>query len=341
MTHGHTEKFVAESRRPLVLAERLRSGKPLRLVSLDGRTDVRDEMVVRREFFAGTVPVVLDSVSDWLDQASGDRWPDARLVPNYRLPWPNVWVEYRDHAAEASAQSTGPIHQGLLLRESRVRDWLKSYPQLNDSRLDGDAHYGVMVTSITWLSGPDRFFSPPPIMFFSDEYGRSVSLVPPSTEGDAGTSYVVLHSKNGTVACPRGMEALWGRVVWDATVVWRIFTAWLQVKNTSVVAVTLDRAARRRAERCAVADQGAPPWIKYKSLALTLPREEGAGRERVSDGPPSPVPFHLVRGHLADYRKGPGLFGKWRSVVWVPMHKRGMQRAGCVAKSYEARIEEQ
>jgi hypothetical protein len=122
--------------------------------------------------------------------------------------------------------------------------------------------------------------------------------------------------------------------------IWRLFVALLNVRNIDAADVDLQRSERRRAERQAIADNGPPPWIKYKTLCLTLPTPQpnGNGNKR-SGGPASPIPFHLVRGHLADYTKGAGLFGKWRSVVWVPMHMRGFQKVGAIAKTYEAKLD--
>ncbi len=45
--------------------------------------------------------------------------------------------------------------------------------------------------------------------------------------------------------------------------------------------------------------------------------------------------LHVCRGHMADYRKGNGLFGKYKGIYFVPAHVRGTPRDGIVVKDYE------
>lgn len=45
--------------------------------------------------------------------------------------------------------------------------------------------------------------------------------------------------------------------------------------------------------------------------------------------------FHQVRGHLADYTQGNGLFGKYKMRVWVREHWKGDIRYGKIVKDYE------
>lgn len=47
--------------------------------------------------------------------------------------------------------------------------------------------------------------------------------------------------------------------------------------------------------------------------------------------------LHTVRGHLADYTKGAGLFGKYQGRFWVPAHTRGSLEQGEIKKSYAVR----
>ena len=43
---------------------------------------------------------------------------------------------------------------------------------------------------------------------------------------------------------------------------------------------------------------------------------------------------HWVRAHRADYRKGAGLFGRIKALIWVPEHKRGNHDLGTVVPEY-------
>lgn len=47
------------------------------------------------------------------------------------------------------------------------------------------------------------------------------------------------------------------------------------------------------------------------------------------------MPLHQVRGHLADYTEGKGLFGKYNIRIWVPDHWRGELKYGKVSKDYK------
>lgn len=50
----------------------------------------------------------------------------------------------------------------------------------------------------------------------------------------------------------------------------------------------------------------------------------------------APQREHWIRGHYADYRRGPGLFGnpKLRKTFWIPEHQVGDPRLGCVIPEY-------
>jgi hypothetical protein len=65
------------------------------------------------------------------------------------------------------------------------------------------------------------------------------------------------------------------------------------------------------------------PSMSKKSNSLPLENKE------------SFIPLHQVRGHLADYTKGNGLFGKYKIRVWIPEHWRGDLEYGKVIKDYE------
>jgi hypothetical protein len=46
------------------------------------------------------------------------------------------------------------------------------------------------------------------------------------------------------------------------------------------------------------------------------------------------VRLHKVRGHFADYRKGSGLFGKLKILIWVDEHEAGDSELGTVVSRY-------
>lgn len=68
--------------------------------------------------------------------------------------------------------------------------------------------------------------------------------------------------------------------------------------------------------------------LKVKKPSLTK-RSGKIGHEE------TPMPLHQVRGHLADYTQGKGLFGKYNIRVWVPEHWRGDLEYGQIRKDYK------
>lgn len=58
-----------------------------------------------------------------------------------------------------------------------------------------------------------------------------------------------------------------------------------------------------------------------------------------SSGEKALKPLHQVRGHLADYTQGKGLFGKYNIRIWVPEHWRGDLQYGEIKKDYKLKNE--
>lgn len=328
-----TETFAAKSNRPLVLAEHIRGGASALKVRSAG--DVVDAGKIPVGLFGGATPIVLDAVSDWLDAQDGGptKWPDDRLQPNYRLPWPRVWVEWRDRWAERQTTQFGVVHRGMWVSEYALngrsmrevyRDMFgPNVPNFMPMQTPEGATHVLFVQPVSWGSSTPAVLLTPPFLVLSTELGAGVG------------NHLSAHPK-GSSYIPLTNDKLLAEDAWNEFGVWRLFTAWLTVKNITIGEVDLDRGSRRRAERQAIADGGPPPWVKYKTLAISLPSSPQGDGSVSHGGPASPVPFHLVRGHLSDYRNGKGLFGKWRSVVWIPTHTRGFQKAGAISKSYEA-----
>lgn len=74
--------------------------------------------------------------------------------------------------------------------------------------------------------------------------------------------------------------------------------------------------------------------ITYKTLVIEMACGSGDSRAGVGGVIRSE---HIVRGHKADYRKGPGLFGKHKVLVYRIPHLAGSKDAGTVIKDYEVK----
>ena len=110
--------FAAESKRPLVLAEQLLQEGVIYVGSPNGTRRVP----YPKEAFAGCTPVVLDAVSDWWDAQGAEKWPDHRLEPNYRLPWPAVWAEWEGKNEKIQAELKGRSVLRRSTRDARSRE---------------------------------------------------------------------------------------------------------------------------------------------------------------------------------------------------------------------------
>lgn len=74
--------------------------------------------------------------------------------------------------------------------------------------------------------------------------------------------------------------------------------------------------------------------VTFKTLMVEAGKSPSVGGV---GGTQSLVPLtaeHLVRATIADYRNGPGLFGKYKRKVYRPAHMRGSSKVGRVVKDY-------
>lgn len=310
---GQPQKFVAVPKRPLRLAERIRTAAHLdHQVGLQGDAVLIERVRPLPEFFAGCVPVVLDAVSDW--NYSGASQDNLDLNSCGRLPWPRVWAEWTQRHPSA-----GTCDIGVHLRDGSLKE---------------------VITEIGEPSGQSRgaagFVIAQIVRSFADSVRLEVSE--PMAWGVTATGRVHTSADGGFYAQARYPDPVGVDHFRLAMRMWCLFTALLSVRNIETIDVRIPRAQIRRLE---LRDPSGPlPWISYKTLGITVPRATSAGRGQTRTPMQQPIPFHLVRGNLADYRDGAGMFGdpRWRTVVWRPMHYRGLQRIGAVAKTYHARV---
>lgn len=80
--------------------------------------------------------------------------------------------------------------------------------------------------------------------------------------------------------------------------------------------------------------KGKRPLVKYHTLEIEVPGKRYADGKQSGSAPGRSTPLHLVRGHIADYRNGRGLFGKHRGIFYVPAHMRGDADHGVIEKRY-------
>lgn len=72
----------------------------------------------------------------------------------------------------------------------------------------------------------------------------------------------------------------------------------------------------------------------YHILSVKKPTYSKTKNVKAAEQKETLRPLHQVRGHLADYTKGKGLFGKYKIRLWMPEHCRGDLQYGKVNKDY-------
>lgn len=315
--------------RPLTLAAAVRQGPCVDAIT-------RKPVQVDKSFFAGAVPVILDQVCDWwntVEVINGDRaWPDDRLEPGYSSPWPCVWAEWTERdpiglrivaAGKDYLNGISFIQMGLRMKEIAVGDL--PVGQTTFPLLDPD---GLFISATLVIGGqrghPATFF---PRLIIPLHKDRS----PIATMG-GGVQYYVIGNNPPSKFGPTAAE-----IAWEHLGIWRLFLALLSVRGTEAVDTPVPRSTRRQWARL---PDGPPPWITYKTLSIRLPRAtpDIDGCVSLDSNPPPGVPLHLVRGFIADYRSGRGLFGRYKQLVWMPAHLRGHARLGVIAKTYVAEV---
>ena len=106
----------------------------------------------------------------------------------------------------------------------------------------------------------------------------------------------------------------------------------MNVKNISLRKHAPDAKLQAKRKK-----KGKHPLVAYHTIEIEAPGKRpsgphGNGNDTFSG---NSRPLHLVRGHIADYRSGKGLFGKHKGVFYVPSHMRGSSENGVVHKRYK------
>lgn len=77
-----------------------------------------------------------------------------------------------------------------------------------------------------------------------------------------------------------------------------------------------------------------PASVWHEIVVKPSPLTRRMRRDNPAEAEQHAVRLHKVRGHFADYRKGAGLFGKYKVLIWVDEHEAGDADLGTVVGSY-------
>lgn len=112
---------------------------------------------------------------------------------------------------------------------------------------------------------------------------------------------------------------------------------WLTLVNCKNIRAVDNQQASEKLNRKRKRN-GNLPLVTYKTLEID-PTKGNTTRPPIggSTSLSASIALHKVRGHLADYRKGNGLFGRHKGLFWIPAHERGAAENGVVIKTYEVK----
>jgi hypothetical protein len=239
---------------------------------------------------------------------------DYRQVPCPKPPFHEMWLEaLRPDGGRAGAlvesleaKTADELEEAirLLVMGGKIAEETRQLIRANRPRtlvrvwcwheLQGHAGFGGEF--VYWLDLDGSFL------------GVSYSFWPPST--DPREQAVIHHNLRS--------YQLW------------VLHTFMRLNCHNVVLVPRPDSAPRRCRH-----RHAPPsstW--HEILVKSVSGLRQAAIEPAPAGEKVGLRFHKVRGHLADYTKGKGLFGKWKIRIWVEGHTAGNPDLGTVASTY-------
>jgi hypothetical protein len=250
----------------------------------------------------------------WMD-SERDFWDPRQHVASARCPWESAWITFRQPPL---SNESGRIR--------RVPEHIRPYTGILHQEMRVGDRYSACST-IFLAHRPERgsgaFWS---ILTELDEQGSVLA------RDEAGTVPVYWHvpTYQALVAqCPGIDPQDLNSIPMMMRLVALMTCAFANCRNVESVPrtyVPLHRKARRRG------DYAGRRYYVLGIHPVTAARVDPATRKGSGDGPG--VSHHICRGHFADYRHGPGLFGRYPGRFWIPQHARGRRSLGEVEKDY-------
>jgi hypothetical protein len=268
------------------------------------------------------IPVNVQNVADYyFVQNPKDEWDVLVDFPNIAPPWSRAFYEFTDSPA---INHSGTIT--LIPRERRYRigllaeaiEWCEEdFPYVDRARWSILVHGFARSLDTGHLS-----HWPGELLFFVDTEGNVVSH--PQPDGTPGILLVVNE--------PEERSAHYSDSLLKECHIPLLANCFAHCKNVEITdSVPPPKLSAKQEKRYGV------PKLTYKTLNI-LPMQQVLHHEGgLGQGNSLAKALHICRGHFADYREGPGLFGRYHGLVWRDMHVRGDKKAGKVVKDYEVR----
>lgn len=266
---------------------------------------------------------------------NGFRFIDS--VHNVRMPFPRMWCEFIVPRAqindkdvrmgaylECFEKSVQNVPRACLVAERR-KDANNNIEMeyLSGKRELEDIPNCILITATLIVEAEDVYFVLPRLVYVvADKLGVPIT-VPISPMRPLQLPFQMRNPQTAQKFQElREMVGSRANILWFATTLWNC-------KNVHHSLVKHDEKLQRARQR-----RGNAPLRDYYVLNVELPRERKAGNDGKSRQGSDFRRFHDVPGHLADYREGKGLFGKYHGMYWIPAHVRGNAERGKTNKSY-------
>lgn len=274
----------------------MRAGKVGIALSAGAPVRTRVEALFRRSLDRTTMLVNAQSVWDEFERAGGFPEMDLRAdLEDVTPPFPALWIEFQ---VRAVSRRVGCLIQRTDATESDARAAKTSGETFTDGpykhfvRLDFFMETQGMSAYAGWLH------------LLTDEFGQIAW-------NNGQSSYL-----NEDSDARQGVFARWLMTVAEAIVR-------MNTQGTVLVPIGDGRRLGRRRPLSA-------PACVWHEIVINPERvvKQGEGVSTFS-GDAADRREHWVRAHRKDYRKGGGLFGRTKALVWVPEHKKGNPELGC------------
>lgn len=259
------------------------------------------------------VPIRVQNVAQYLFEHKAADYPVVEL-PTVVAPWPLAFYEF----------SVGGVQHGVLMRTHRMSPAPFYMP--DDENALGMGEWACETTF--FIRG----------LLDSGEVSVVDRLILVLGEGGAPLG-------RGVDLCAFAtgqLKELQDEGVEGARQLWRLFGFSMRVslfancfahcKNVEILdAVPPPKLSAKQEKRYGI------PKLTYKTLNIVPMQQTLRSEGGMDRGNSLAKALHICRGHFADYRDGPGLFGRYHGLVWRDMHVRGDKKAGRVVKDYEVR----
>ena len=105
--------------------------------------------------------------------------------------------------------------------------------------------------------------------------------------------------------------------------------SFINCRNVHIVENIADAKAQKAREK-----KHKKPLLTYYTLKID-PIKKVLEHTRKTEKCGLKQALHICRGHFKDFRRGPGLFGKYKDIYWWNQYLRGSGKEGVILKDYE------